>query len=104
MLVAPPRGLWPGGNVFVFGRAGPRPPPRICGFALVSWKHRFKEVDGGYAPEIKEPFASNQGKYGSSRSMADLTRAGGKVNVNTVAALTRQQQLIARVNHRDPYR
>jgi len=52
------------------------------------------------AAEITRLFAKHRGTYGSPRITADLAEAGWKVSVNTVAALMRQQHLVARAGHR----
>lgn len=62
-----------------------------------SRRHARREV---LVTEIRRLFASHHGKYGSPRITADLTEAGWKVSVNTVAALMRRQQLVARAGHR----
>lgn len=50
--------------------------------------------------EIGRLFRKHRDTYGSPRITADLQDAGWKVSVNTVAALMRQQHLVARAGHR----
>lgn len=52
------------------------------------------------AVEIGRVFATHHGTYGSPRITADLAEAGWRVSVNTVAALMREQHLVARAGHR----
>jgi transposase InsO family protein len=46
--------------------------------------------------EVKRVFAERAGKYGSPRITAELRDAGWRVSENTVAALMREQGLVAR--------
>ena len=50
--------------------------------------------------EIKRLFARHKGKYGSPRITTDLTEAGWKVSVNTVAKIMREQGLVSRPKRR----
>lgn len=50
--------------------------------------------------EIKRLFARHKGKYGSPRITTDLTEAGWKVSVNTVAKIMREQGLASRPKRR----
>jgi len=50
--------------------------------------------------EVARLFAEHEGKYGSPRITADLREAGWRVSKNTVAALMREQGLVARRKHR----
>src|SRR3954471_951661 len=52
------------------------------------------------AAEIKRLFAKHHGRYGSPRITADLRQAGWRVSENTVAAIMRDQQLLARAKKR----
>lgn len=54
----------------------------------------------GLAAEVARLFAKHHGKYGSPRITADLREAGWRVSENTVAAIMRQQQLVARPKKR----
>jgi putative transposase len=46
--------------------------------------------------EVARLFAKQQGRYGAPRISADLREAGERVSENTVAALMREQGLVAR--------
>src|SRR4051794_16006710 len=50
--------------------------------------------------EVSRLFAANQGRYGAPRITADLSEAGWRVSENTVAALLREQDLVARPKRR----
>jgi putative transposase len=50
--------------------------------------------------EIKRLFAKHRGRYGSPRITADLHEAGWRVSENTVAAVMREKQLVARAKKR----
>ena len=50
--------------------------------------------------EVARLFAEHAGKYGSPRITAGLREAGWRVSKNTVAALMREQGLVARRKHR----
>ena len=50
--------------------------------------------------EVARLFAEHEGKYGSPRITADLREAGWQVSKNTVAALMREQGLVARRKNR----
>jgi len=52
------------------------------------------------AAAIARLFAAHQGKYGSPRITDDLREAGWRVSVNTVAAIMREQRLVARAKKR----
>jgi transposase InsO family protein len=54
----------------------------------------------GLAGEVARLFAKHHGKYGSPRITADLHEAGWRVSENTVAALMREQHLVARPKKR----
>jgi putative transposase len=69
-----------------------------------SWFYKWK---GGALPpraqrrqrlkaEVKRLFEAHDGKYGSPRIAADLRDGGWRVSENTVAALMREQGLVAR--------
>jgi transposase InsO family protein len=73
-----------------------------------SWFYKWK---GGALPpraarrerlkaEVKRLFEEHAGKYGSPRITADLRDAGWRVSENTVAALMREQGLVARRKRR----
>jgi putative transposase len=69
-----------------------------------SWFYKWK--DGRLPPraarrerlkaEVARLFGLHDGKYGSPRITADLNDAGWRVSENTVAALMREQDLVAR--------
>jgi putative transposase len=50
--------------------------------------------------EIKRLFAAHRGTYGSPRITADLRAQGWRVSENTVAAIMREQHLVARAHKR----
>jgi transposase InsO family protein len=50
--------------------------------------------------EVARLFARHQGRYGAPRITADLREAGERVSENTVAALMREQGLVARPKRR----
>src|SRR3954471_12449545 len=50
--------------------------------------------------EVARLFAKHQGRYGAPRITADLREAGWRVSENTVAALMREQGLVARPKRR----
>jgi len=52
------------------------------------------------AEEVARLFAAHRGRYGSPRITADLVEAGWRVSQNTVAALMREQHLVARPRKR----
>ena len=52
------------------------------------------------AVEIARIFAAHRGSYGSPRITAELREAGWRVSENTVAALMREQRLVARAKRR----
>jgi putative transposase len=49
---------------------------------------------------IRQIFAAHQGKYGSPRITDDLREAGWRVSEKTVAAIMREQRLVARAKRR----
>ena len=49
---------------------------------------------------IRQVFAARHGKYGSPRITDDLREAGWRVSENTVAAIMREQHLVARAKKR----
>jgi transposase InsO family protein len=73
-----------------------------------SWFYKWK--DGRLPPraarrqrlkaEVARLFRLHDGKYGSPRITADLKDAGWRVSENTVAALMREQHLVARAGKR----
>ena len=81
-----------------------------CRALEVSQSWFFKWRDGDPSPqharraqlaiEVKRLFAARHGRYGSPRITADLREAGWKVSEKTVAAIMREQRLIARPKHR----
>jgi transposase InsO family protein len=54
------------------------------------------ERRGRLKAEVARLFGKHQGKYGSPRITADLREEGWRVSANTVAALMREQGLVAR--------
>ncbi len=77
-----------------------------------SWFYRW--AGGRLAPraarrerlkaEVRRLFAAHEGKYGSPRITADLREAGWRVRQNTVAALMREQGLVAPAQEEAPGR
>jgi putative transposase len=73
-----------------------------------AWFYKWRDGDASpqharrvaLAAEIKRLFAKHHGRYGSPRITADLREAGWRVSENTVAALMRDQQLLARAKKR----
>src|SRR4029077_21298678 len=49
---------------------------------------------------IRQVFAARNGKYGSPRITDDLREAGWRVSEKTVAAIMREQRLVARAKKR----
>ena len=86
------------------------PHATACSALGVSPAWFYKWRDGDPSPqharraqltvEIKRLFAAHHGKYGSPRITDDLREAGWKVSEKTVAAIMREQRLIARPKHR----
>jgi putative transposase len=72
------------------------------------WFYKWRHGDASAARahreqltvEIKRLFAQHRGTYGSPRITADLTEAGWRVSKNTVAAIMREQGLVARPKRR----
>jgi putative transposase len=54
------------------------------------------------AAAIKQSFAAHQGKWGSPRITDELRDAGWRVSEKTVAAIMREQHLVARPKRRKP--
>ena len=87
-------------------RADGTPVAVACRALGVSRSWFYKHKDGLRAPraqrraqlkaEIARLFAGHEGKYGSPRITADLREAAWRVSENTVAALMREQHLVAR--------
>ena len=77
-----------------------------CRALGVSRSWFYKHEDGALPPraarheqlkaEVRRLFAAHEGKYGSPRITADLRDEGWAVSENTVAALMRDQGLVAR--------
>lgn len=73
-----------------------------------SWFYKWRDGDASPAHahraqltvEIKRLFAKHRGTYGSPRITADLNDAGWGVSKNTVAAIMREQGLVARPKRR----
>jgi putative transposase len=69
-----------------------------------AWFYKWRDGDASpqharrvaLAAEIARLFAKHHGRYGSPRITADLHEAGWRVSENTVAAIMREQQLVAR--------
>jgi putative transposase len=69
-----------------------------------AWFYKWRDGDASpqharrvaLAAEIARLFAKHHGRYGSPRITADLHEAGERVSENTVAAIMREQQLVAR--------
>lgn len=69
-----------------------------------SWFYKWRNGDASAAHarreqlvvEIKRLFAKHRGTYGSPRITDDLNEAGWQVSKNTVAAIMREQGLVAR--------
>jgi putative transposase len=73
-----------------------------------SWFYKWSHGDrsprrrrrDSLAGEVARLFAKHRGRYGSPRITADLRDLGWRVSKNTVAALMRQQRLVARRRRR----
>src|SRR4051794_41874381 len=73
-----------------------------------AWCYKWRDGDASpqharrvaLAAEIRRLFAKHHGRYGSPRITADLREAGWRVSENTVAAIMREQQLLARAKKR----
>ena len=73
-----------------------------------SWFYKWRHGDGslrrarraGLSALIGSLFAKHHGTYGSPRIRADLRALGWRVSVNTVAAVMKEQGLVARKKHR----
>jgi putative transposase len=86
------------------------PHATACRALQVSEAWFYKWRDGDPSPaharreqlvvEIKRLFAAHHGKYGSPRITADLRDEGWQVSKNTVAAIMREQGLVARPTRR----
>jgi putative transposase len=69
-----------------------------------AWFHKWRHGDPSprharraqLTAEIKRLFAAHHGRYGSPRITAELRDAGWRVSANTVAAIMREQGLVAR--------
>ena len=92
-------------------RAGYRVPCATSCRALgVSQSWFYKWCDGDASPRrarraqlaiaIEQLFAAHHGKYGSPRITDDLREAGWTVSEKTVAAIMREQRLVARAKRR----
>src|SRR4051794_25857707 len=72
------------------------------------WFYKWRDGDASpqharrvaLAAEIARLFAKHHGRYGSPRITADLHEAGWRVSENTVAAIMREQRLVARAKQR----
>jgi putative transposase len=81
-----------------------------CRALEVSQSWFFKWRDGDPSPqharraqlviEVKRLFAARHGRYGSPRITADLREAGWRVSEKAVAAIMREQRLVARAKKR----
>ena len=81
-----------------------------CRALAVSQAWLYKWRDGDASPRqarraqlaitIGQLFAAHHGKYGSPRITDDLREAGWRVSEKTVAAIMREQRLVARANKR----
>jgi transposase InsO family protein len=86
------------------------PQATACRALQVSQAWSYKWRDGDPSPrharraeltiEVQRSFAAHHGKYGSPRIAADLREQGWRVSDNTVAAIMREQQLVARAKKR----
>ena len=86
------------------------PQARACRALGVSPAWFYKWRDGDRSPRharraqltaaIRQVFAARNGKYGSPRITDDLREAGWRVSEKTVAAIMREQHLVARANKR----
>jgi transposase InsO family protein len=73
-----------------------------------SWFYKWRDGDASprharraqLKAEIRRLFAKHHGKYGSPRITADLREDGWRVSENTVAAIMREQGLVARGKRR----
>jgi len=73
-----------------------------------SWFYKWRDGDPSpqharraqLAIEVKRLFAARHGRYGSPRITADLREAGWRVSEKTVAAIMREQRLVARAKKR----
>jgi transposase InsO family protein len=80
---------------------------RALGFSP-AWFYKWRDGDPSprharraqLAIEIKRLFAARHGKYGSPRITAELREAGWRVSEKTVAAIMREQRLVARAKKR----
>jgi putative transposase len=82
------------------------PVATVCRALGVSqaWFYKWRHGDASVrrarraAPSVavRQAFAAHRGRYGSPRITAELRRRGWRISVNTVAAIMRQQQLVAR--------
>jgi transposase InsO family protein len=72
------------------------------------WFYKWREGDPSprharreqLAAAIKQLFAARRGRYGSPRLTDDLREAGWRVSEKTVAAIMREQRLVARAQRR----
>ena len=84
------------------------PQATACRALGVSPAWFYKWRDGDRSPRhtrraqltaaIRQVFAARNGKYGSPRITDDLREAGWRVSEKTVAAVMREQHLVARAN------
>ena len=86
------------------------PQATACRALGVSPAWFYKWRDGDRSPRharraqltaaIRQVFAARNGKYGSPRITDDLREAGWRVSEKTVAAIMREQRLVARAKKR----
>jgi putative transposase len=86
------------------------PQATACRALQVSQAWFYKWRDGDPSPrharraeltiEVRRLFAAHHGRYGSPRIAADLREQGWRVSDNTVAAIMREQHLVARAKKR----
>jgi len=73
-----------------------------------AWFYKWRDGDASarharraqLTAAIKQLFAAHRGKYGSPRITDDLREAGWRVSEKTIAAIMREQHLVARAKKR----
>jgi transposase InsO family protein len=73
-----------------------------------AWFYKWRDGDASpqhtrrvqLSAEVARLFARHKGRYGSPRITADLHEVGWRVSENTVAAIMREKQLVARAKKR----